>query len=379
VSFCSVTRMLALEEQLSSQNWECAFWANPHQIDRFPSDQPILFKAPSVSPLESCDFPITSCDDLLSGLGLNNYQTIKKTINNFIDVLQTFQPDIVVTDLSPIAIIASKFIRVPIISAFRWTYHPRNPDNQRHSHPMTAQTQNAINLICKEYGIGDYYSACNIMYEESDELIIPSIPPFENDLSNSRRRLSWLGLLASDRLERRDLNSKRGNQKKIYVYIDPATISVIHQYELFSKAFCHRNWKVSLAIPPNAIEAPNSLSNMEILTNPPGRSMIEQCDVYVTHGGSNSLLLALFLGKPVVTVPGDSIERLDNAMVLANFGIATILNSEVPTASDIYESCKTAYNLKINNQGYYWQKKMQSEYPGSKGIIPIIRRLTRNL
>jgi MGT family glycosyltransferase len=117
------------------------------------------------------------------------------------------------------------------------------------------------------------------------------------------------------------------------VYISFGTVHNMnpHFYQACFEAFADHPGQVILSVGRRtAIESLGKApSNFMVRNSAPQLKILQQCDVFITHGGMNSFQEALYYGVPMVLVPYQ-FEQLVNARVVAAIGAGVIANEKPP-------------------------------------------------
>lgn len=367
-SFCSVSRILAIEEALIEGGHECAIVANHSHIDRLPQRPGMLFASPSIDMelLALCPYALSSCTDYFAAIGFDNFEDIESTYSSIVDAIERFRPDVMVTDFCAIGSIAACAYQVPLIATLRWTYHAMHPENQSNQHPRAGAALDAFNRLLSKLHLEETQNPAELIYRGSAKLIVPSIPILEIGIVDSPD-VQWVGPLISKRLENNEntggWTARKGDEKRLYVYLDPAVLNIPEQCELLCKAFRDSNWNIRVSVPREfgaRFEKEGKAQNC--IVQPPGRRMIELADIYITHCGSNSTQMAILNLTPVIAVPGDSMERQFNAYVLEQLGLARVLrlNDTRCNPQMMREWCESALSLTPTQNAVRWSTYIQN-------------------
>ena len=379
VSYHSVSCMLGAEEALQEDGWECAIWANPDHINRLPERKGPMFMAPRLdsSALWRSNYPITSCDDLFGALGLITADAVWQSLNSVYSAIHEFRPSCVIADLCPIAMIAARHCGIPSVATLRWAYHPKNPENLRHTHPDAVATREAFNTVCDGYSWRRINVVSELVLAGAVRYVIPSIPPFESGLlGQPEERLGiWAGPSFANCLELGLIpGATSRNQRRLYVYWDTAFMTLNDQCSLLAKAISDTGWQALVAAPPGVL-IPQTPPFVLVQISPPGRSLLLWSHIFVTHGGSASLLQAAQLGRPVVVTPGDSVERQKNAEALCQLGWGVVVQDEPLLPVVLRDACEKAICHKGNDEGRRWQQVLQ-ESLGAKAFPEVLATLS---
>lgn len=367
-SYCSVSRVLAIEEALIESGHECAIVANQSHIDRLPQRSGMLFSTPSIDmeSLASCPFALSSCADFFAAIGFDRFESIQTTYSSIANAIDRFRPDVMVTDFCAIGSIAACAYRVPLIASLRWTYHAMHPENQTNQHPRAEAALDAFNKLLFRLHLEETHNPAELIYRGSSKMIVPSIPILESGIVDGPD-VQWVGPLVSQRLEDNqnsgDWSTSKGNEKRLYVYLDPAVLDIAEQCRLLSMAFCESDWSIRISVPRGfEVRSETKGKALNCIVQPPGRRMIELADIYITHCGSNSTQMAILNLTPVIAVPGDSMERQFNAHVLEQLGLARVLGLDETGRNPqiMREWCESTRSLSPTQNAVRWSNYIQS-------------------
>lgn len=381
-SYCSVSTVLAIEEALLEAGHKCAIVANHSHIDRLPQRPGMLFSTPSIDmeSLSSCPYALSSCTDYFAAIGFDEFEGIESIYSSIVDSIERFRPDVMVTDFCAIGSIAARAYQVPLIATLRWTYHAMHIENQNNQHPRAEAALNSFNRLLSQLQLDETQNPAELIYRGSVKLIVPSIPILETGIIDDPD-VQWVGPLISQRLENNEntggWTASKGDEKRLYVYLDPAALDMSKQCELLYKAFRDSDWSIRVSV-PRGFEArfEKEVKALNCIVQPPGRRMIELADIYITHCGSNSTQMAILNLTPVIAIPGDSLERQFNAYVLEQLGLARVLGLDETGRNPqmIREWCENTLLLSPTPNAVGWSKYIQS-CKGASALPDIVEHI----
>lgn len=205
------------------------------------------------------------------------------------------------------------------------------------------------------------------LFTVTEELNIVSIPKefqFEGELFDDR--YAFVGPLISDRKVNLNLPLKQLESQSILYISLGSILSNINFYKTCFEAFSNTSWQVVLNIGPrtNQAELGPIPNNFLIRSFVPQLEVLKHTDVFITHGGMNSVMEALWYGVPTIAIPQSSDQPLV-AERLKELGLGKALHSDQITADILREVVETMkHDAKI-------QKRLNEMSQSMKGLDAI--------
>lgn len=296
--------------------------------EKFP-----LIKAPpigfQVKPDGTVDFRQTAINP---GPVLASF-TLLKQINNEVLAIESFEPDIVVSDSRISPLLAARILGIPricILNQFQ-VIIPRKNRFLR-----LAKFADSITLII----IGKMWTSGNIV-------LIPDFPqPYTicagnlNIPKSYRKNVKLIGPILP--VHPNELPTEKELRKKLRLPVDKPVIFAPISGPIKERAFLTgilrkillefpENYEVVISLGyPNADNKPLKHGNVTIYKWIPNRfEYLKTCDLVIGRAGHGTLTQCLCYGKPMILVPTPShTEQLSNARQAKNLGIAEIIQQE---------------------------------------------------
>lgn len=151
--------------------------------------------------------------------------------------------------------------------------------------------------------------------------------------------------------------SRYTNKKVIYVSLGTIHNQDIEFYQNIITAFAHEDVEVIMSVGKQiALDLLDPIpSNFTVANFVPQLEVLQHTDVFISHGGMNSLNEALYFNVPVLVVPRQ-IEQEFNGKRLAKLGVAKLLKKKLPSARRINSVVKElledpSYKLRAREYG----------------------------
>ena len=178
----------------------------------------------------------------------------------------------------------------------------------------------------------------------AEALNIVTLPrPFQPDADALDERYVFVGPSISPRSDASGFPLDRlAGDPTLYVSLGTTFNANPEFFDACFDAFADSDWQVVLSV--GARTDPSSLvripDNFLVRPHVPQLEVLEHTDVFVTHGGMNSVMEAIYYGVPMVVVPQQPEQALTAARV-AELGLGVALEPEQATAGALREAVTT--------------------------------------
>jgi MGT family glycosyltransferase len=212
----------------------------------------------------------------------------------------------------------------------------------------------------------------------TDLSIVPIPRTFQPDADEFSDEYLFVGPMIRTGVDQQDANlplERLADQPSVYISLG----TVVHGDETFFEAcfdaFADTNWEVVVKSKDDADQLNSeSPENVYVRRRVPQLDLLEQVDVFVTHGGMNSTMEALSFGTPLVVVPQGA-DQHTVAERVSDIGLGEELDSETITADDLYETVETVHNGAYHEAVESFQTTM-SEAGGTERAADAIETIT---
>jgi UDP:flavonoid glycosyltransferase YjiC (YdhE family) len=328
-----VGRCIPIANRLIERDADVIFSTYQEGIDYIKKERLPLIKAPpidlQVKPDGSVDFRQTV---VAPGPFLASY-TLMKQVNAEIESIQSFKPDLVISDSRASPLMAAKILGIPstcILNQFQ-VIIPRRQHLLR-----LARFADFVTLTF----IGKIWTA-------GSRVLIPDFPqPYTISKGNLsipksyRKKVELIGAILPIRPD--ELPDKRELRKRLKLPVDKPVIFAPISGPIKERTFLieilrklllqfPEKYEVVLSFGyPNADTEPIDYGNLRIFKWVPNRfDYLKACDVVISRAGHGTLTQCICYGKPVVIIPTPGhTEQLNNAMRAKKLGVANIINQK---------------------------------------------------
>ncbi|WP_072330517.1 nucleotide disphospho-sugar-binding domain-containing protein [Thermoactinomyces sp. DSM 45891] len=178
------------------------------------------------------------------------------------------------------------------------------------------------------------------LFTVAEKLNIVSTPKqFQYDAELFDHRYAFVGPLISNRHVPSDIPLESLSSRPI-LYISLGTIlSNVDFYQNCFEAFGDTHWQVILNVGPRTSieELGSTPQNFMIRPFVPQLEVLKHADVFISHGGMNSIMEALWFGVPTVAIPQSSDQPLV-AERLTQLGLGESIQPDQVTPEQLRES-----------------------------------------
>jgi UDP:flavonoid glycosyltransferase YjiC (YdhE family) len=347
--FGHISRCLALAQEAKHRGHNCAFVINDRKyegnirddfrvfISKIHSRQSLLFalmrdrfvryKSP-VGPLFT---EFTGLDYQVVRDGLVNEQLIKRRLAQYLAIVETFKPDVLIGDTNLLAWMLSKKSDIPVVQIVRYMSHPNTAKLiwwKNEPEGMIPPNSSALfNPLLMRMGLRPIKRAEDLL--QGELFIVPSIPEIEPIPKDGKT--VHVGELTFSRGNSKVpswLQEIDGRQPLVYVTIGGGAGSVGNElfFSTITEAFADEpiQMVVSTSSRFDSPDVANPPGNIRFFKWVPGKLLISKADLVVFHGGYATMMESIACGKPTITIPFHS-EQEGNGRRLEQLGCGLVV------------------------------------------------------
>ena len=262
-------------------------------------------------------------------MGMLNEGFVRANCEAFKELIEEFDPDIVVDFWNPFAVIAARFLRRPVVTVIQADAHPASKGFIWWKEPTEKipTPVPVVNKVLTDYAMMPIRSLSDL--NVGDLTLVVGMP--ETDPLPPGTDVRYVGPILWQKEEAKlpdwilDLD---GNKPLIWIYsgnphygsAGKALDSMVVLHASIA-ALAGEQMNVVLttgyhSLPKQVLPLPVNFHHASYL---PGLAMAEHCDLLIHHGGYGSCQTGLYAGKPAVIIPTFS-ERESNARRVAATG-----------------------------------------------------------
>jgi UDP-N-acetylglucosamine--N-acetylmuramyl-(pentapeptide) pyrophosphoryl-undecaprenol N-acetylglucosamine transferase len=373
-----VGRIIPIAKKLRKESVEVAFSTYRDGIHYVEHEKLPLMKAPpigfQVKPDGSIDFRQTAVNP---GPFFASF-TLLEQVNAEVKFIESFKPDIVVSDSRVSSLLAARLLDIPrvcILNQFQLIV----PRRKRLLHLARFADSIALTLVGK-------------MWTSGNTVLIPDFPPPYtisagnlNIPKSYRKNVRLIGPILE--VHPSELDSEDKLRKKLELPVDKPVIFVPISGSIKEKAFLTglirktllefpKDYEIIMSLGyPDDNSRPARYGNVTIYKWIPNRfEYLKACDVVVARAGHGTITQAMCYGKPIILVPTPShTEQINNAKQASDLGVAEILLQENLNKQELLKSVTQALNSKTKEK----LEKFQQEILRYDGVNEAIRTITQ--
>jgi UDP:flavonoid glycosyltransferase YjiC (YdhE family) len=325
-----VGRIVPIAKRLREENFEVAFSTYGEGVDYIEHEKLPLMKAPPISfqvkPDGSVDFRRTAMNP---GPFLASF-TLLKQVDAEIKFIESFKPDIIVSDSRITSLVAARLLGIPricILNQFQLIV----PRRKQHLYLARVADSGMLTLIGRVWTSGN-------------TVLIPDFPPpYTISAGNLnipkpyRKNVRLIGPILDVRPD--ELISKSELREKLGLSTDKPVIFAPISGSTKEKAFLtgtlrrtllefSEDYEIIMSLGyPDANSKPVRYGNLTIHKWIPNRfEYLKACDVIVSRAGHGTITQAMCYGKPLILVPTPNHpEQINNAKQAKDLGVAEVL------------------------------------------------------
>ncbi len=331
-----ISRLLPIAQALSKRGWEVAFCnraKTPAQVIQkagFRNMPVTKSQRPSIRPAKKFA-EIWNANQFTAGRGFLDIDYVRAIAQDYIKVMQAYDPDVIVDTWGFPSSLAAKILRKPLVSITQADLHPEGKGfiGWRQPPPDLPNPVSIVNQVLKEHGLP-------LLEKKMEELLMGDMvlvvgTPDTDPLPESAT-VSYVGALQS---------ITTASSLPHWIQELPADCPLVWVYSGTPRYGGDRptmvdsivviraslallgNETVTVVLTTGHQPLPEEFSplpsNVHFAPYVPGFAMAQRSDLLIHHCGHGSYLTGLSAGAPAVVIPTYS-ERESNARRLAELG-----------------------------------------------------------
>lgn len=325
-----VGRVVPIAKKLLEKNAQVAFSTYLEGIRYVENEKLPLMKAPpigfQVEPDGSIDFRQTAVNP---GPFFASF-TVLKQVEAEVRFIESFGPDVVVSDSRVSPLLAARLLRIPRICILN-QFQVMIPRREHHLHLARLADSVTLTLVGK-------------MWTSGNVVLIPDFPPpYTISIGNLcipksyRKNVKLIGPILE--VHPNELKTKSELRRELGLSTDRPVIFVPISGSIKEKAFLTgvmrrillsfpQDYEVIMSLGyPNTDSRPLRRRNITIYRWIPNRfEYLKACDIVVARAGHGTITHAMCYGKPMILVPTPNhTEQINNAKQAQDLGVARII------------------------------------------------------
>ena len=255
--------------------------------------------------------------------GFTSIDIIKKTIKSYLNILNTYKPDIIINDTNLLIGIAAKILNIPIVQITRKAFYPGGS--------CLIWWDDKQNLIAPEITILfnellDFYKLSPINRAEDlligELYVVPNISDLEPDIQGEN--VFYAGPLVRKEKPSEKIDYYQNKRKNIYITLGAGAVGHPQFFELLNETFEGTDYNIIVATAGKYKNKHNKISsNIHYYEWVPGRQVIRQSDLVIFHGGYGTMMETIEAGVPSLVIPFHS-EQESNGRRLKENGCSEL-------------------------------------------------------
>lgn len=245
----------------------------------------------------------------LRGLKFDDTAWLKKTIEKEVDVLRQFRPSVIINDYRDTIKVAAEVLGIPIVGVTKSTGNPSGytfgwwvtPPSRM----ILPDCRESFNIVRKKFGL-PFIQDEREMFTGTIS-IIPSIRELDPLVRESRHSY-YVGLLSNWWRNEDSVELISKNIPKVFSYIGEKTRPQ-YGYESILMRVMKSLPDIGFYVVGNperykafTMKGPKGQRKIIVEEYMPANKLIPECSVVLSHGGGETVLLALSHGIPVICI-----------------------------------------------------------------------------
>jgi UDP:flavonoid glycosyltransferase YjiC (YdhE family) len=286
--------------------------------------------------------PVKRFESIIQLKGICTKAYVEQSYHEWEGLLQTFEPDVIVSEFDLIAPIVARKHAIPLFSTYATVGQPSYYSELFYEKtPPRKNLQRNYNRLLRRLGLPEVSNVLELFggYEHSERLI-PSIPAMEDVLESDRNH--YVGSIVPEKFLGQSWAWEKG-RSLIYVYLSIGQITPQLAEDVLTHAFAESDFDVVFSgagHPYFEKRGEYQVGNVHFFHFLPTDEVLKQADIVIHHGGQNTTLQCIEARVPALIFPGEHFERHFNAKKAADIGCAYNLRNEEFTPDRLRACCR---------------------------------------
>ncbi len=224
--------------------------------------------------------------------------------------IESFRPDVILTDYNPVAFLSAVMLRIPVASTFSSVVL-----TGRRSF-LWKVFKAATNRVLTR-GTASSMAPEDLCFGNHVLKLVPSVPDLD-DADPDDPHVRYVGPLLADLDIPTDVEVDR-SRRFVFVYVGTGSVPLSTLKDVLPAVFPDRG-ECTCLVASQSIRRPRRIASVEFHPYLPVERVLPLCDWTICHGGQNSIVRSLIHDVPVIAFPGSVFERRFNAMHLKHTG-----------------------------------------------------------
>jgi len=241
--------------------------------------------------------------------GMTRKKYLLNLVENQINAVKEFKPDILLTEMDPGAYIVTEITGIPLVSTYA-SIAEGGFDSFSYKRVRRAGT-----YVLKHYN-GQLFEPKDLCFGKRVFKLIPSIPELDGT-DEGRDDICYTGSLLNNLNLSKESDIKIDKNKKyIFVYLGTGSISLKKIKKILIEIFAvYYDFKCIVC--SQIINKSEIYKNIEFHNFIPAFKVLPFCKWTICHGGHNTIIQSLINFVPLILFPGPIFERRFNASMIS--------------------------------------------------------------
>ncbi len=259
------------------------------------------------------EYPTATSGPVMSGIG--TFNRCYYILERMLDETRRCKPDYIIYDAMCLwARLLAQILKIPAVKlhttyALNKYFHPFDSYVDTHANAedidFIPEVRYAVEKLCTTYNLQPFDYADFYWYAEPLNIVfIPRI--FQPLAGTFDRRFKFVGPSIIPRDEDRDFPlDKFGTQPVLYISLGSVVQDIPSFYDICLTAFGHQPCQVIIVVGDNFHRDSYGPipENIAMFAHVPQLAVLQHTDIFITPGGMNSVMEALYYAVPMVVIP----------------------------------------------------------------------------
>ena len=320
---------------------------------------------------------INSYVDFVEWTGMAEIPYVEYATERYTEIIRDFKPDLIFTESNPSACIVGNKEKIPVVQFASTPSTPYFEANKAAGDRLVAN----FNSVMSRYRIAKLEHVCELGFDRSDKVIVPSILELESDIKDFANVQYGGAILNYSEEVQEGFEYDFDQRPLIFIYTSMGALPIKIYTDIIKDAFRDGKYNVLCStgfhFQREKIEVSN-VDNIKFVEYVNINQIIKRCSFVIFHGGQDMMLTTLLYEKPSIVLTGNHFERSYNAAQMVKNDLTYWLDISKFRPSKLAGIVDNHFNT-CNRTALHNFSEIIKSYNKNKTCIDIVKSVISNI
>lgn len=320
---------------------------------------------------------INSYVDFVEWTGMADVSYVEYATERYTEIIRDFKPDLIFIESNPSACIVGNKEKIPVVQFASTPSTPYFEANKEAGDRLVAN----FNGVMSKYHLPKLEHVCELGFDRSDKIIVPSILELESDIKDFANVQYGGAILNYSEEGQEDFEYEFDQRPLIFIYTSMGALPIKIYTDIIKDAFRDGKYNVLCStgfhFQREKVEESDA-ANIKFVEYVNISQIIKRCSFVIFHGGQDMMLTTLLNEKPSIVLSGNHFERSYNAAQMVKNDLTYWIDICKFRPSKLAGIVDTHFNT-CNRKALHRFSEIIKSYNKNKTCIDIVKSVISNI